>query len=440
MTASCLCKVNRGETLSDKVEISLPYGNKTIPIEIPSRNLLCVLEPTDLPCVRNEKLEIIRALENPIASLKLSDMVTQGDKVVIISDDNTRVTPTQLIVPVILDMLNEAGVEDENIKVIVALGTHRLMTHSEFRQKFGEQVLKRVEVENHEFTDHNKLVELGVTPNGTPISINKEVVEADVKIGIGNIVPHFICGWAGGAKIIQPGVSGEETTAATHLLCVRTRKPLLGSVENVVKREMESIAQKIGLDMIVNTVLNRTGKVVKVVAGDVVEAARKGIDAAKDIYCVKTPAKADIVLASSHPCDLDFWQAHKTLFSADLAVRDGGTIIIVTPCLEGVSRMHPEILEIGKLAPEEVNRKLKQGEIKDQIGGAFAIAWGLIKKRAKVIMVSQGILASDASQLGFDYADTAKMALNKAFTRHGRNAKVAVLTHAPDMVPTVTRC
>jgi len=438
--ASCLRRVNRGETVSGKVKISLPYGDKTIPVEIPSRNLLCVLEPKDLPRVQNEKLEVMRALENPIGSPKLADMVTQGDKVIIISDDNTRLTPTQLIVPALLDMLNEIGVEDENIKVIVALGTHRPMTHSEFRQKFGRQVLKRVEVENHEFADHSKLVELGVTSNGTPISINKEVVEADVKIGIGNIVPHFICGWAGGAKIIQPGVSGEETTAATHMLCVRTRKQLLGSVENVVKREMESIAQKVGLDMIVNTVLNRAGRIVKVVAGDVVEAARQGIDTAKSIYFVKTPAKADIVLASSHPCDLDFWQAHKTLFSADLAVRDGGTIIIVTPCLEGVSRMHPEILEIGKWTPEEVDQKLKQGKIKDQIGGSFAIAWGLIKKRAKVIMVSKGIPADDASQLGFDYADTVNMALNKAFTRHWRNAKVTVLTHAPDMVPVITGC
>ncbi|MEM3088549.1 MAG: nickel-dependent lactate racemase, partial [Candidatus Bathyarchaeia archaeon] len=315
---------------------------------------------------------------------------------------------------------------------------HRPMTRSEFRQKFGDQVLERVEVENHEFADRSKLVELGVTPNGSPISINKEVVEADFKVGIGNIVPHFICGWAGGAKIIQPGVSGEETTAATHLLCVRMGRPLLGSVENAVKREMELIAQKVGLDMIVNTVLNRAGRIVKVVAGDVIKAAREGINVAKSIYFAKTPAKADIVLASSHPCDLDFWQAHKTLFSADLAVRDGGTIIIVTPCKEGISRMHPEILEIGNLTIEEVDRKLRKGEIKDQIGGSFAIAWGLIKKRAKVIMVSEGIPAQDAFQLGFDYADTVDLALDRAFRRHGKNAKVTVLTHAPDIVPVIT--
>ncbi|MBS7643859.1 nickel-dependent lactate racemase [Candidatus Bathyarchaeota archaeon] len=421
-----------------KVEISLPYGDKSIQVEIPSRNLLSILEPKDLPSVQNEKSEVTRALKNLIATPKLADMVTQGDKVVIISDDNTRITPTQLIVPTLLDMLNEVGVKDEDIKIIVALGTHRPMTRSEFRQKFGDQVLERVEVENHEFADRSKLVELGVTPNGSPISINKEVVEADFKVGIGNIVPHFICGWAGGAKIIQPGVSGEETTAATHLLCVRMGRPLLGSVENAVKREMELIAQKVGLDMIVNTVLNRAGRIVKVVAGDVIKAAREGINVAKSIYFAKTPAKADIVLASSHPCDLDFWQAHKTLFSADLAVRDGGTIIIVTPCKEGISRMHPEILEIGNLTIEEVDRKLRKGEIKDQIGGSFAIAWGLIKKRAKVIMVSEGIPAQDAFQLGFDYADTVDLALDRAFRRHGKNAKVTVLTHAPDIVPVIT--
>lgn len=418
--------------------MSLPYGDRRITVELPRKNVLCIRGPRDLPGAEDEAEEVRAALQNPVASGKLSGLVKPTDRVVIVSDDNTRITPTHIIVPVLLEELNRVGVEDGNISVITALGTHRPMTRDEFRAKLGREVLRRVGVENHEYKDAERLVDLGVTPHGTSVSVNREVYEADFSVGIGNIVPHHIAGWAGGAKIIQPGVSGEETTAGTHLLSVRQPGTLLGEIENVVRAEMEAIAKRVGLGMIVNTVLNREGRIVKVLAGDTTRAFRRGVEEAEKICNVRVSARADIVLSASHPCDIEFWQAHKTLYPSSLAVKDGGTIILVTPCPEGVSRTHPHVVDFAGLPPEEIDVRVRRGEIEDGTAAALAMAWGQVRKRAGVIMVSDGISRDDANNLGFRYADDVEKALEIAFKKHGSNSKVTVLTHAPDMLPTIS--
>jgi len=420
------------------ITFSLPYGDKSIYVEIPERNILCTSSPNDVLGVKDEVKEIERAIKKPIGYDSLFKHMKPSDKVVIVSDDNTRITPVHMIIPVYLDELNKVGVEDGDITVIAALGTHRPMTNEELKAKFGNEVLKRVEIRNHDFQNTEKLVNLGTTSQGTPISINKDVMEADFVIGIGNIVPHHIPGWAGGAKIIQPGVSGEATTAGTHLLGVRQSRCLLGEVENVVRSEMETISQKAGLRIIVNTVLNREEKIVKVVAGDTVKAFRRGVKEARKVYEVPIPAKADIVLAGSHPCDIEFWQAHKSLYSSELAVKENGTIIIVTPCPEGVSKMHPEVLDFAGLSSKEIDRHVRTGEIKDGTAAALAIAWAMVRERAEIIMVSDGVSPDDAGKLGYKSADTVEEALTMAFKRHGAKARVTVLTYAPEVLP-VTR-
>ena len=151
------------------------------------------------------------------------------------------------------------------------------MTEDEIREKFGDETLRRVPVVNHPYKDPDALVDLGTTKNGGRIRINRAVVEADFKMGIGSIVPHHIPGFAGGAKIIQPGVSGEETTAYTHLLSVRAPRSYLGVLENPVREELDAMARKVGMNTILNTVLNRHGQVVQAFFGDVAEAFRAGV-------------------------------------------------------------------------------------------------------------------------------------------------------------------
>ena len=345
--------------------ISLPYGKETIEVLAPEAQLIGVYSPKDIPPVADIKAEVRRALANPIGSPSLQDLVRGKKKVVFVADDNTRLTPTDQLIPILLDECNQAGVSDAQITIVIALGTHRFMTQEEIVAKFGAETVRRVQIKNHPYKDDAAMVDLGVTDTGGRILINKEVYEADFKIGIGSIVPHHIPGYAGGAKIVQPGVSGEETTAYTHLLSVRAPRSYLGVLENPVRTELDSMARKVGLNTILNTVLNRHGQVVEAFFGDVVEAFRVGVKRAAQVYEVLIPEAADIVLSSSHPCDLEFWQAHKTLYPSDLAVKAGGIIIVVTPCYEGVAKTHCDILEVTPHSSSQIRSMVSAGQLHD---------------------------------------------------------------------------
>ncbi len=417
--------------------VELPYGKETVAVNIPEANLLGVFSPRDVPAVADTRAEAVRALGGPIGTQPLRELAKGAKKVVIVADDNTRLTPTDKIIPVLLDELNAAGVADGQITVVIALGTHRFMTDEEIVAKFGAEVVRRVKVKNHAYKNPAELVELGTTANGTYVAVNREVYEADFKIGVGSIVPHHIPGFAGGAKIVQPGISGERTTAETHLLSVRAPRSYLGVLDNPVRRELDAIARQIGLNTIFNTVLNRHGEVVGAFFGDVQAAFQAGVALAREVYAVPVPAEADIVVASSHPCDLEFWQAHKTLYPSDLAVKAGGIIIIVTPCYEGVAVTHCEMLEFANNSSCAIRDMVAAKQLDDEVAAALAIAWAQVKERETVYFVSSGIGTADAAKLGFKPFASVQAALDAALAAKGREAKVTVLTHAPDMLPVV---
>ncbi len=419
----------------EQVTVSLPCGCAEIDVTLPKKNLIGVYSPREIPHKEEVQKILLRSLENPIGTRPLRELVAGKEKVVIVADDNTRLTPTQLILPILLNEMNAAGVPDSRISVVIALGTHRFMTEEEILTKFGEEVVRRVPVYNHPFKDPRELVDLGTTENGTRIQVNKRVYEADFKIGVGSIVPHHIPGFAGGSKIVQPGVCGEHTTADTHLLSVRAKRSYLGILDNPVRVELDIIARKVGLHTILNTVLDKNGEVVDAFYGDVQEAFRVGVKRCIEVYSTPIPREADIVLAGSHPCDIEFWQAHKTLYPADLAVKEGGIIIVITPCYEGVARTHQDILEITNMKSDEIRTLVSNGKAKDEVAAALAIAWAQVKERESVFIVSDGIDKKTAELLGFTWFPTAQDALDAAFQKKGPEASVTVLTHAPDMLP-----
>jgi nickel-dependent lactate racemase len=418
--------------------VTLPYGQESIEIRIPEGNLVGVYSPRDAAPVTEVKAEIRRALAAPIGALPLREQVRGKKSVVLIADDNTRLTPTDQVIPILLDECNASGVTDSAVAVIIALGTHRFMTDDEIRVKFGAETLRRVPIVNHPYKDTAALVDLGTTKNGGRILINRQVVEADFKMGIGSIVPHHIPGYAGGAKIIQPGVSGEETTAYTHLLSVRAPRSYLGVLENPVREELDAMARKVGMNTILNTVLNRHGDVVQAFFGDVAEAFRAGVAKSREVYDVPIPEEADIVLSSSHPCDLEFWQAHKTLYPSDLAVKAGGIVIVVTPCHEGVAQTHCNMLDMTPFGSRRLREMVLARELSDEVGAALAIAWAQVKEREEVWIVSDGIRPDEAAKLGFRHFTSVQEALDAALAQKGVAARVTVLTHAPEMLPRIT--
>jgi nickel-dependent lactate racemase len=423
---------------NDLERLSIPYGDQTVDLSISEENLLSVVSPKDLPKVPEPFQELERALHHPIGAPPLVQAVQGANEVVILADDLTRATPVQLIIPLLLDELNAAGISDDQVIVLIALGTHRPMTEDEIYTRFGAALVKRVPVLNNPWQDPAQMVTLGVTLNRTPIEVSRLVLEADFIVGVGSIVPHHIIGYSGGAKILQPGVTGPATTGGTHYLSTRTRRSYLGAIENPVRTEIEIIAAQVGLNAIFNVVLDKKSRLVKAFYGDPRLAHRAGVQVCEGIYGVPIPGQAEVVVASSHPCDIEFWQAHKSLYSADLAVKDGGTIIVVTPCPEEVSVTHQEMLAFTALDANQIKKAIERGEIQDKVSGALALAWAQIRQRAEVYLVSGGISKEETRALGFTPFEDLQSALEAALRIHGPDGKVNVLTHAPETLPVLS--
>ncbi len=420
------------------MQISFPYP-KIKPLEIPDQNLLGIFAPSTVEIEKSEDEIIEEALLQPIGSSPLHETLEWCQDVLILVDDYTRTTPTQKILPRLMIELERGGIKREGIRFLIASGTHRPMTEEEILKKFGKEIPKQYLILNHHWWDSSQMVYLGETPSGIPIYINRLVEEVDLIIGIGQIVPHRVSGFSGGGNIIQPGICGEETTGRTHWLSAQFDGwEILGRITNPVKKEIERVAEKSGLEWIVNTIQDGTGRLVKVVAGDPVHAYREGAAKSREVYLSQLPEEADIVVADSHPYDSELWLAAKGIYAAELAVRKGGVVILVTSCPEGISVSHPEVLELGYQTFEEVDQKVRRGAIKKLTVAAHLVHVGrVIKERAKGILVSPGISKEEAERLGFIYARDPQEALDIAFSHLSRDAKVAVLQRGGEILPVI---
>ncbi|WP_455369734.1 nickel-dependent lactate racemase family protein [[Eubacterium] cellulosolvens] len=407
--------------------VQLPYGKeRQVKIEVQKENLHFIAEKATVSTSNGCQEIVQKSIRNPIGRPPISSMVKSKDKIVIIGDDITRPTPQNIIIPIVLDELNSVGVPDKNIHVVVGLGTHRDMTKTEFRLKYGT-VEDRVEITNHDYTDN--LVNVGSTYSGIPIEVNKNVYDANIKIGIGNIVPHCYAGWGGGGKIIQPGVCGEKTTGMTHLMGgkVKPYTKILGTVDNDVRKEIEAAAELVGLDFIINTVLDNREKIVNVVSGEPIRALRNGVAHARKIFCPKISGSSDIIVVSSYPADIDYWQTLKPLTYASSVVKQGGTIVLLSPCPDGVSPTHSDLRDKAKIGYEGILESVSNGESDDIVAAGALLLHSQILERVNVICFSDGLRENDKEALGFSHANSPQEALEMAKEKHGKMSKVGIL-------------
>lgn len=416
--------------------VTIPFGGKALGFEVPAGNLAEILHPNPSSPLKDLDAAIEAALAKPIGQPPIEQWVKASDRVLIVSDDNTRFTPADRMIPPLLRRLNRAGIPDGRIGCVMALGTHRYMTAQEMEAKVGAEVYRRIRVFNHEWREPENLVDLGRSSYGTPLQVNRAVQEADVVIGLGAIVPHHIPGFSGSSKIVQPGICGPRTTAETHLLsCEGGGDSLLGIEDNPVRRDMDDMADRVGMKTIFNVVMDSSGRVTDILYGEMRAAFREGVRAARRIYGVAYRETPDIVVANSYPCELDFWQSHKSQYPAQRMVKPGGTIVVCTPAPEGVSPVHTDLLEYTGWPSAEIKAAYRAGRIKNGVASALAIAWALVREKATVVTYSPGIPAEHKAKLGHTHAPSVQWAVDEALRRQGPHARVAVLTHAPDLLP-----
>lgn len=418
--------------MSEMVKIAFGYGTTVQNVEVPEENLLGVLTANPVCTPPGEEEEIRRALREPIGSKPLSEIVNPGEKIAIVTSDITRPMPTHAVLPLLLDELFRCGVKPGDIILVFALGSHRKHSEEEKRKLVGDCIYESIRCIDGDTED---CVHLGVTAGGTPVDIVRTVAEADRRICLGNIEYHYFAGYSGGAKAIMPGVSTKAAIQSNHSRMVDP-KACAGNLEdNPLRRDIEEAAAICGVDFILNVVLDEHKKVIKAFAGDAVAAHRCGCAFLDTLYQKKIDRRADIVLVSQGgaPKDLNLYQTQKALDNAKHAVKDGGTIILIGACREGLG---DEVFQEWMLSAGEPKQLISRVGEHFELGGHKAAAIAMVLEHADIFLVSE--LAPDfVRKLFLVPFQTARDALDAAFRKAGRQARVLAMPHGGSTLPKV---
>jgi nickel-dependent lactate racemase len=321
--------------------IPLRYGEYTLHCELPGARVLAA----EAPPAPGEPAELIEAaLDEPIGSPPLEEIVRGGEQLVIVTSDITRYTGSEHYLPILLDRLNRAGVRDDEVSVVIALGIHRRQTPEEHRRILGP-VFGRVSVRDHDCDSEADLVLVGTTADGIEVRVNRWVVEADRLIVTGTSGFHYFAGYSGGRKALVPGVASRATCLATHFAVfnppeVGGKHPLATTAVlhgNPVHEALLQAARMLQPDFLLNTVLSPSKEILSVHCGDLEAAHAAACRAVSELYEVpfEEPADLAVVSCGGHPKDINFIQAHKSLDNGVRALRPGGTLVLLAACPDG---------------------------------------------------------------------------------------------------------
>ena len=412
------------------MKAELGYAKTKMATEIQDDNIIGILKPNDVPVRLTGTDEVIRALRSPIGSPRLCETVNKGEKVVIITSDITRPMPSKAVLPPLLDELALAGVPDEDITVVFALGSHRPHTEEEMRYLVGDQVFERVRCIDN---DMENCVHLGNTASGTPVDVFEPVVRADRRICLGNIEYHYFAGFSGGAKAIMPGVSTHDAIQANHSQMVQEAAHA-GKLEgNPVREDIDSVADILPIDFIVNVVLNEKKEIICAVAGHHIKAHREGCAFLDRLYKIKIPKRADIVIVSpgGYPKDLNLYQSQKALDNSKHAVRDGGVIILTASCKEGLGSA---VFERWMTAPGGVDWIAEEIGRNFELGGHKAAAIAMVMQRCDIYLVSD-MDPAFVESLHFTPFSTLDEAYGAAKHKLGDDASVILMPYGGSTLP-----
>lgn len=422
----------KGGGMEIGMEIEIGFGTKPQMVHVPDENLIGILKPNKVEVTDTGSACVEKALLHPIGLPRLSQMVKYGQKIAIIISDITRPVPSYKILPALLGELRAAGVCDGDITIVVALGSHRKETPEEIQKLVGEDVFNRIKCVNSSNSD---FVSMGVTSRGTPVDICRPVAEADFRIATGNIEYHYFAGYSGGAKAIMPGVSTRAAIQANHCRMIQPDAKAGKLDGNPVREDIEEAAEICRLDYIVNVVLDEHKQIIYAVAGDRVEAHRAGCAFLDALYQKRLERRADIVIASQGgaPKDLNLYQTQKALDNAKHAVKEGGIIILVGSCQDGLGEGVFEEWMTKSSKPRDMIERIKNDF---QLGGHKAAAIAMVLENADIYLVSE-LEASFVESIFLKPFNTVQSALEAAFARLGMDASVLVMPWAGATLPMV---
>ena len=410
-----------------KVEIGFGTGVETL--WVPDENLQDILLLNRVEFQLTGEAEVRRALEEPIGTPKLREIVKPGEKIVIITSDLTRPMPTAAVMPALMAELDAANVNGKDVTVVFGLGSHRPQTEEEKRHLAGDAAYSLYTCVD---SNPNDCVRLGTTSRGTPVDITRVVAQADRRICLGNIEYHYFAGYSGGGKALMPGVSSREAIQHNHSHMVEYGANA-GQLEgNPIREDIEEAAAICGCDFILNVVLDEQKHIVRAVAGDCVKAHREGCRTVDALYLKRLEHRADIVVVSQGgaPKDMNLYQTQKALDNAKHAVRQGGVVILVGSCNEGMGE-ETFARWMTMFSPEDMVRKIRQNF---QLGGHKAAAIALVLRDADIYLVSE-MDEKLVAQTCLRPFRSAQEALDHAMLKMRPNAKVLVMPFGGSTLP-----
>ena len=416
------------------MEFTLGFGGCTQKLNVPDENLICVLMPNTVQQGLTGEAEVLRALENPIGTPRIGQIVRPGETVAIVTSDITRPLPSYKILPLLVEELLQAGIRRQDITVVFGLGSHRKQTAEEQKKLVGEQVFAQIKCIDGDDSD---CVHYGYTSRGTPVDIVRAVAEADRRICLGNIEYHYFAGYSGGAKAIMPGVSTRDAIQHNHSRMVEAAAAAGRLEGNPVREDIEEAARMVGVDFIVNVVLNEHKEIVHAAAGDVVQAHREGCRYLDRLYGKPIAERADIVVVSQGgaPKDLNLYQTQKALDNAKHAVNKGGVIILVGSCKEGLGE---EVFEEWMTKSPDAHSMIDRIQVDFQLGGHKAAAIAMVLEDAEVYLVSE-LDADFVKQIFLTPFSDVQTAFDAAMQKLGSGASVIVMPYGGSTLPLSNR-
>lgn len=419
----------------------VPYSKDFISIQVPEANLKGVLESgsAEYKATAPEEALVEQALDNPIGSVKLEDLVKGKKNMVIITSDHTRPVPSKITMPILLRRIREVNLGID-ITILLATGFHRPTTKEEMIDKFGPDIVAHEKIVNHISGDDSQMARIGTLPSGGACIINKLAVETELLIAEGFIEPHFFAGFSGGRKSILPGIASAVTVMANHCAeFINSPNARTGILENnPIHKDMKYAAKAANLAFILNVVIDSEKHIINAFAGDSEKAHEVGCEFVSKLASVpKAPADIVVTTNGGYPLDQNIYQAVKGMTAAEATCNKDGVIIMIAACNDG----HGGQSLYDNLKAVKTPRELLDRIAKVPRNETIPDQWEMqilarILDQFTVIIVTDQCDPQMLKDMHIEHAFTFEEALNRAMEIKGKNASITVI---PDGVSVVVK-
>jgi len=421
------------------MKVELAYGKFKLAVDVPDSAV--VLRPKHLPKLADIKQALKESFEAPIGEVPLRKLIQPGMRVVILHTDITRATPNRVILPILLEYLEANGLSRDDITLINGLGTHRAQSPQEMVQLLGEDIYHHYRCLQHDCHQQKDLVRVGQSSFSHPIEINRQVVEADLRILTGFIEPHFFAGFSGGPKAILPGTASAQTIQNNHgYEMIASPSATFGKTHgNPIWEEIMEAIGFVGPSFLLNVTLNAEGQITKIFTGDIYEGHQEGCKFVKAHAMAAVDHPFDVVLTtnSGYPLDQNLYQSIKGISAASQILRPGGAILLVSRCMEGL----PEhggyaafLKEAGSV--ESVIDMLAQPGFSMQDQWQVQIQ-AQIQQKADVFVYSEGLSDQQIRQALFQPSHSVESDVLRLMEKYGE--RVCILPEGPLTIPYVSQ-